>query len=199
MKLILNIVIILSCCSLPSFADEASNLEKLETLYQSLLDSLLSRYPVSDTSAVIRTIGAVQPVNWLIDKEINSALRKHGALNVLDSTVVESSKRAQIEYQSLACDISYTKMDKNNLRREVAIQLYLKYVASNSSVLFVDSFKRTEADTVRRKKIDQLENINLPFTQGKRSESLVSRLAEPVAASLLTGMIILLFYFYRSH
>jgi hypothetical protein len=198
-KLILNIVIILSCCSLTLFADEASNLEKLETLYHSLLDSLLSRYPVSDTSVVIRSIGAVQPVNWLIDKEINSALRKHGVLNVFDSTAVESSKSARIEYQSLTCDISYTKIDKNNLRREVAIQLYLKYVACNSSVLFVDSFKRTEADTVRRKNIDQLENSNLPFTQGKRSESMVSRLAEPAAASLLTGMIILLFYFYRSH
>jgi hypothetical protein len=141
----------------------------------------------------------VQRVNWLIEKEIDSALRKHGVLNVLDSTAVESIKGARIEYQSLVCDISYIKRDKKNVRRVIVIQLFLKYVDSNSSVLFVDSFKRTEADTVSPKKLDQLENINLPFTQGKRSESMISRLAEPAAASLLTGMVILLFYFYRSH
>jgi hypothetical protein len=198
-KLILFLVIILSCCSSQLFADDADNLEQLEILYLSLLDSLLSRFPVSDTSVVIYPIGAAQPVNWLIDKEINTALRKHGVMNVQDSAAVSEFKSARIEYQSLACDIRYIRMDKKNARREADIHLYLKYIDSNSSVLFADFYRRTEADTVRRNKIDHLENLHLPFTQGKHLTSSLARLAEPLAASFLTGMIILLFYFYRSH
>lgn len=198
MKIILYMVIILSCRTFPLYADEADNLGQLEVLYQSLLDSLLSRHPVSDTIVVISPSGTVQPINWLIDKEINQALRKHGAINVFDSAAGQSPMSARMEYQSLVCDIRYEKVDKIITRRKVSVQLYLKYVAANGSVPFADIFQRIKTDNVR-KKIDQLENINLPFTQGEHASSLVSRLAEPLAASLLTGMIILLFYFYRSH
>jgi hypothetical protein len=198
-KLIFNIVIILSCSSLPLFADEADNLAQLEILYQSLLDSLLSDHQVADTSAVIRSLGTAQSINWLIDKEINQALRKQGVKNIFDSTAVQLSQNAIIEYQSLGSSIFYKSLDKLNARRDVTIQLYLKYIAFNGGVLFADTFKSTQSDTVKRKKIEQLENVHLPFTQGKNQASLVSRLAEPLAASLLTGMIILLFYFYRSH
>jgi hypothetical protein len=198
-KLILHIIIIVLCCSFPSFADEADNLEQLEKVHWSLLDSLLSCHPALDTSVVMRPVGASQPVNLLIEQEINKALRKHGVLNVLDSAAAQTTAGARMEYQSLVCDILYKKIDKLFSQRNVCVQLYLKYVASNGSVLFDDFYRRAETDTVRRKEIDHLENINLPFTHGERSASLVSRLAEPLAASLLTGMIILLFYFYRSH
>lgn len=174
---------------------QETNLERLERVYEALFDSVWVFQPQAEL--MIKSSGTAQPINWLIEKAAISSAQKHGTVTLRDSTA-QNIAVARLEYCSLTVLIRYDKADKTNYRRQVTVQLYLKFVSSEGVILFAEKLTKTSEDLVNRKRITDIESENLPFTHGKLPHS-ARKWAEPVAASALTALIIYLFYFYRSH
>jgi hypothetical protein len=177
-------------------ASQKTNLQILESVYFDICRDVVASRNFADTSCVIEKSSTITEYNWVIEKQFFACLNAVGVKHVYSDALVEDA--ARISYKSIKHDLYYQKVKDKKSERHIDIELHVRLVDSKNSILHDDIVKRTKTDTLFTKELKNMEDINYPFTIGKKNQSFLKRVYEPVLITMITGWIIYLFYSYRS-
>ena len=184
------LAVIVCCYPNTARADTKTNLEVLEQLYFEIFDEFLVSSIDSDTSCVI-----VRPANapdyaWMIEAQLYKSLQ-----HVYMNEAVD--KPQKVNYQPIMQAISYDKIKKKQLERTVNVKIFCQIVNPQNKVVFSDVLAKSYIDSIYAKS-KQLESVQYPFTVGQQKKSLLAIFYEPVLVTAIAGVVIYLFYSYRS-
>ena len=184
---------------LAGFSQIQTNLEVLEQQYENMFKDAFSRIALTDTNGVIEKPNAGLDYSWLIEKYALLALTQAGIQNVyLGNAPGKVEQVLQLKYTPVSQLITYQKAQAKSVERTCEIELHLELVDSQQKVLFSESLKESYQDTLKKRDIKSVENVELAYTHGRQQGSLLSKIYEPILISVITGMVIFLFYSYRS-
>jgi hypothetical protein len=150
---------------------------------------------ISDSSCTIKQPEIAFDYNWLIEKQIVEYLQsKVEQVYVMTS----SEKTMTLSYKPVSQHIEYQKIKKKTFERHIDSQIYFRLVDANNVVLKDSIFTKAFVDTVTAGDLDRVENSAYSFTNGTRKQTLLGLVYEPLIVTAVTGLIIYLFYSYRS-
>ncbi|MBN1466765.1 hypothetical protein JXA02_13505 [candidate division KSB1 bacterium] len=170
------------------------NLEILEQLYSALFAEAFSSLP-GDTICVIEKLAAPVDYAWVIENQLYKGLLKVGVRQIHANASLDNSMR--VLYKPVEQTISYDRVGKKELERKISVAIFCQVTDSQNRLHFSELLQRTHIDSVAGPAKD-LENARLSFTSGQQKKSLFAALYEPVLIIATTGVVIFLFYSYRS-
>ncbi|MBN1560976.1 hypothetical protein JW998_12055 [candidate division KSB1 bacterium] len=172
-----------------------TNLIVLEQLYYDLFDKVFSSLPNADTLCVIERPQEPHDYTWMIDNQLYQRLNKSAVRHIYVNQSVDNAMR--VSYRPVSQTISYKRIVKKQLERKISIQIHLQVANSQNELLYSDLLQQTQVDSVAVAK-KYLENARFPFTSGRQKKSVLAVISEPVIILSITGLVIYLFYSYRS-
>ena len=180
-------------------ACENTNLEVLGLLYRSAADEFIQTVTCSDSLIALKSLSPDLPYNWLIKTSIFKVFNSSCDSNLFEENGPDSTIRhATLEYKSVDQKIEYRKVAKTKFARECRISVYFRFIDSSKRIIENEIIHKVHADTIKKRDIAKIENMTQPFTSGEKKNSFPIGIIEPVMISLLTGLVIYLFYSYRS-
>ena len=190
-------IFVLSCVisKTDGYAETKTNLDILEQLYLSLFGESLPAFTEDDSLCVIERPESAIDYVWLIEEQLYKSLREAGVRKIYSNTTIDNAMR--VSYFPVSMTILYNEFKKKRFERTIQIQIKWHITNSQDQILSSDMLEKTFQDTVVTK-IKDIENIHYPFTSGTRKKSVLGALFEPAFVTLLTGLVIYLFYSYRS-
>ncbi|MBN1480521.1 hypothetical protein JXA70_09645 [candidate division KSB1 bacterium] len=191
-KVILFCAILYAC----AWSETQTNLEVLEQQYYAIFSEILSEICIADSQCFVE-----QPENgtsyaWLVNKQLYKVLKESGVRQIY--TQKQSDNFMHVTYKTVAQIISYDKINNKQLKRIIDTEIYLHIADAHKRVVTNEHIKKTYTDTVQKSQIQTIENIHFTFTKGEQKKSWFSAIYEPLIVTTVTGLIIFLFYSYRS-
>ncbi len=197
MKKLTYILALLCVTPLMIRAEQPTNLRVLEQMYFDICQDVIESRRLADSSYVIEKSATESQINWLIEKQFFLCLNESGIKHVY-SGADDEKNAARISYQSVEQRIFYRPLAGKNVERHIDVQMQVRFIDSNKTILKDEIFSNAFKDTLAAKEITKVENPKLAFTLGERNRPFFKKIYEPILVSLLTGWIIYLFYSYRS-
>lgn len=176
-------------------AAPVTNLQLIETTFADYFEMVLQRVDLPDRVAVVSE--DTELIQQLAERQLIETLNRHGIERVFESRTLPDSL-ASVTLNVLQQKIQYEKADNKTFKRKSTINLFIKIVSPYREILLSQTAQYAVQDTIKKSDIKRVENPRLDFTVGDRPTSLWLKVVEPVAVSLVTGMIIYSFYTFRS-
>jgi hypothetical protein len=192
----ISIIIILLCCAQPGWTMNKTNLQIIEQAYASIWREFCDAVTIGDSSHVNVTSEVQHDYNWVIEKQLYQCLSQRNVENIYSNNQDESAFR--VVYNPVLQKIAYDKFDKKRAKRQVNIQLFARILDPQNKILVAETITRTSVDTILTKQVKNVENAGLPFTVGEQKKTWLAGLYEPMIVTIITGMVIFLFYSFRS-
>ena len=193
---IILVVIILLFCAQPGWTVNKTNLEIIEQAYASIWQEFCASVALGDSSHVNVTSEGQHDYNWVIEKQLYQCLGEHHVENIYLNNQIESA--FHVVYNPVLQKISYGKIDKKRLERQIDIHLFARILDPQDKILIAETIARTTIDTILTKHVKNVEYAGLPFTVGEQKKTWLARLYEPMIVTAITGMVIFIFYSFRS-
>ena len=180
-----------------------SNLEQLQALGQQLLKDSLAIHPGKTDSAalILQANHEMSTKNWFVENMLVKWAREKGFEKIVrgdretDRTLVY-----RLEYQPIALKVRYLDHSESFVNRHCSLAFYALLTDPGDAVLFSGTLADSVVDRVPKDAVNELENAELEFTIGTRATtaSWLSKSFEPFLVSSVTGIVIYLFYSFRS-
>lgn len=198
MKIRVNITVCIFCIILQAcgWSETKTNLEVLEEQYYSLFSGLLSAHCFADSQCVVEQLKNDTEYLWLINSQLYRCLKEAGVRHIFAEK--QSDQTIRVSYKSIAQTITYQQISKKQLKRNIDIQILLQITDASNNMAAHEVVKKNYEDIVAKNRVHALENRNFPFTIGTQKRSWLFAIYEPAIVTSITGMIIYLFYSYRS-
>lgn len=196
----------------PCLGQEKSNLKFLENLTDSLLQDVFSQsFENKPIRFAIRNFGAADEQSWFFENQIIEALKKEGTsvFFVPEDDHAGASLSEEnviiVEYRSLDIGIEYGPEIKKNqspmlIQRNGKVGFSLRIISRpEGKILWNGSKSGTKFDWISLDSINEVENENISFVKGRQiKDSEASSLLQPILISVVSGVIVYLFYSLRS-
>jgi len=176
-------------------AAPVTNLQLIETTFADYFEMVLQRVDLPDSVTVVST--DTELIQQIAERQLVETLNRYGVQRVFESRTLPDSL-ASVTLNVLQQKIRYEKAKKKTFKRKSSIDLFIKIVSPDQEILLSQTAQHAVQDTIKKSDINRVENPRLEFTVGNRPTSLWLNIVEPVAVSLVTGMIIYSFYTFRS-
>jgi len=184
---------------------QATNIEMLTQLADSLIDSFMAaQLSESSSSVLLRKGDPGNASNWFLQDRFVEACQNRNQKVFIS----EGEKEAPwqdgylLQFNGLDVGTAYDNFKENpkRLRRSVTIKMAVLLARPLSGeVMWRGNLAGQHADLIDADQINAVENDNIPFTVGVReTKSKSVKLVQPVAVSATAGLVIFLFYSLRS-
>lgn len=140
---------------------------------------------------------------WLIEQKLAGFLGSNQKLRFLtpDRYMPESVASGWIlEFKVIDINVSYQPDSKGIFARHIQVAWFIKLQTASGVVLFLDNITKSYQDQIARNAVAVIENRNLAITQGHLPDSgTYTKYIEPIVVSIVSGLIIYLFFIMRSN
>ncbi|HPG38034.1 MAG TPA: hypothetical protein PLP19_06480 [bacterium] len=182
-----------------------SNLQVFQNLFRAgFMETLLVGEKPDSSELYFINSGTNRDLNWLVNEQFFSAAQSSGFENiyqVIAPVGLNNGKNYFTEFRPLEQKIEYVAapgLSRDRCLRTATINMFVQVTAPDQQVIFSGSRQMTGVDTILVRQIDKLENPEFLFTIGAKSKSFISGLVEPVLVMVITGIVIYIFYSFRS-
>ncbi|MBP1647858.1 MAG: hypothetical protein H6Q32_839 [Bacteroidetes bacterium] len=177
-----------------------TNIRVYQHLSTRIGDSVSAHIPERDSLRILLSV-VPEGSAWLIEGGIAQAFRERGYTVVVAPPAEYEAELGVLEMRVVYGEVRSDGLFSGNVvDREVHLSASAKLVDRRSSVLTVSrEFRQTSVDTVLVSEIPQLEDPNIPITQGAPpGEGFFSSLAEPLILLGAVAVAVYLLFTVRS-
>ncbi len=182
--------------------NNAATLNNL-AVFKKLVNTSIEKYiePVENNNSIILKVQAPDDFKWIFEEQVSSLANNNSIAAVYNFPKTDSIQSAlllDINLQKSKTEYkTYSFLPKDKIIRYIYLDYYIKLTQSDNKVLLSEQYTNTYQDTIKSDQINQLQDINYPFTIGKK-QSKIKNIFEPLLIMSVTGTIIYIFYAFRS-
>ncbi len=172
-------------------------------VFKELVNKSLNKFieSIDHKNSIILKVQAPDDFKWIFEEQISRFVNEKSIAAVYNFPKTDSMQSAllldiklqksKIEYKS------YSFLPKDKILRSIYLDYYINLTQSNNKVILSEQYTNTFQDTIKTDQINQLQDINYPFTVGKK-QSKIKNIFEPLLIMSVTGTIVYIFYAFRS-
>ncbi len=182
-----------------------TNLQVLQKLYLESFQSALQSAGIADSCDLyFVNSGTRHDLNWLVNEQFIIAAKSIGHQQIYQLYAFTSErpvKGYKAEIRPLETSVEYSAGSTrlhNKWLRTVTINNFIQIIAPDQRLVLSETSQKAGVDTILVKQKEKLENFDLPFTLGRQPKSFLSTLLEPALVTVITGVVVYIFYSFRS-
>lgn len=140
---------------------------------------------------------------WLIEQRLAEQVASKPEIRLIyldRNSHTHTRKTLVFEFKIIDIQVSYQPESAGRLTRSIQIVWFMKLQTGAGVVLFLNTCTKSREDQINRNDVAKVENANLTITRGQLPETgIFAKYIEPIAISIVSGLIVYLFFIMRSN